>query len=90
MAWTIVTVVVGVPIIGVLLYYAVSWALQSADRAGNDPKYRRKLLFFGGVSYVILAVFLTLKVLARKESAQSLLGLPMGATIAWLSSPGRN
>ena len=84
MARQIGTIIIGIIVVGLLLGYGVWRAAESADRATHDPRYRRRMLVWGGIAYLVVGVFIIVGVAARKESVQALYGLPVGAIIAWL------
>jgi hypothetical protein len=81
--------VMAVVIVGVLATTALlAWMMwrvcKSVERAERDPKYLRRHLFWFGMIYVFAAVFGVEEVVRGKEPIQSLIGLPIGLTLAWL------
>jgi heme A synthase len=81
--------IVATSIIGVLVSTAfLAWMMwrvcRSAERAERDSKYLRRRLFGLGMIYVAAAVFGIVEVATGREPIQALIGLPIGATFAWL------
>ena len=83
MAWAILSVILGVLIVGVLLYYGMSWVGDSADRSEKDPAYRRRVLFWGAIMYAASAVYVVGGVMLGKAVPETLLGPPISAVIIW-------
>jgi len=57
---------------------------KSAERAERDPRYLRRRLFGLGMLYVGCAVYGIAEVVAGREPKEILVGLPIGAALAWL------
>jgi hypothetical protein len=83
MFWQIATIIIGLLVSVLMLGYGLWWATKSADRAGHDPKYRRRMLIRGAVVYVVVGVFIIVGVAAGKERVEALYGLPMGVLVIW-------
>lgn len=80
----IAAVIVGVLALSALLAWGTWRVCKTAERAELDPRFLRKILLGLGLLYVISAALALGKVIAGKEPVQSLVGLPIGAALAWL------
>ncbi|MCU1341327.1 MAG: hypothetical protein JWN92_750 [Candidatus Acidoferrum typicum] len=83
MARQIATIIIGVLVVGLLFGYGVWRAAESADRASNDSRYRRRMLIRAAMLYIVVGVFIIVGVAARKERVEALYGLPAGVIIIW-------
>ena len=79
----IVTIIVGVLAFSALLGFGAWRIFKSAERAEQDPRYLRRRLLRLGLIYVGCALFGIEEVLTGREPVQSLIGLPIGALLAW-------
>jgi len=80
----IASVIVGVLAVSALLAWAMWRACKTAERAERDPRFLRRILLGFGLLYIASAVYDVAEVIAGKEPLQSLIGLPIGAALAWL------
>jgi uncharacterized membrane protein len=81
-------VMIAAVILGVLAFSAfLGWGawrvFKSAERAERDPRYLRRRLVLLGLLYVGSAVYGIEQVVTGREPLQSLIGLPIGALLAW-------
>jgi hypothetical protein len=79
----ITTIVIGVILFGLFLGFGVWRAAKSADRAIDDPRYRRRSIIRFAMAYIAVGVFIIVGVAAGKERVEALYGLPMGVIIIW-------
>jgi hypothetical protein len=80
----IATIIVGVLAFSAFLAW-MAWRLcKSAERAERDPQYLRRSLLRLGLLYVGCAVFGIAEVATGRQPIESLIGLPIGAALAWL------
>jgi hypothetical protein len=80
---TIVAVIVSVLAFSAFLGWGAWRVCKSAERAVRDPRYLRRNLLWLGLLYIGSAVFGIAEVVTGKEPLQSLIGLPIGALLAW-------
>jgi cell division protein FtsW (lipid II flippase) len=83
MARQIATIIIGVFVLGLLFGYGMWRAAESADRASNDSRSRRRTLIRVTMLYIVVGVFIIVGVAARKERAETLYGLPASVIIIW-------
>ncbi len=79
----IAAIIVGVLALSAFLGWGAWRTCMSAERAERDPRYRRRILLLLGVVYVGGAVYGIAEVVTGREPIQSLIGLPVGALLAW-------
>jgi hypothetical protein len=79
----ITTIILGVLILSAFLGW-VGWRVyKSAERAERDPRYLRRSLLLLGLIYVGSAMYGIEEVVSGRAPIQSLVGLPIGAFLAW-------
>jgi threonine/homoserine/homoserine lactone efflux protein len=80
----IVAVILAVAAVSAFLAF-MAWKLfKSAERAERDPRYLRRRLLSFGLLYAFGAVYGITELITGKEKVPTLVGLAMGATLAWL------
>ena len=77
------TIIVGVLVFSAFLGWGAWRVCKSSERAERDPRYLRRILLSLGLIYVGSAVFGIAQVITGKQPLQSLIGLPIGALLAW-------
>ena len=80
---TIATIIVGVLMCSAFLAWGTWRFSKSAERAERDPRFRRRVLLRGGLLYAVCAVYSIAQVAIGDLPIQSLIGLPIGAALAW-------
>ena len=80
----IASTIVGVTVVVMVLVAAMWGAAKGAERAEKDARHRRKVLLRGTLLYVACAVVGIAEVVAGRAPAESLIGLPIAAFLAWL------
>jgi hypothetical protein len=84
---TIAVIIIGVLAFSAALTGYLAWigqrAMQSAERAEREPRYKRRRLLWKGMTYLACTLLaLTLNITGR-EPKKLLLPLPLGVAFAW-------
>ena len=79
----LMTAIVGVSLTSALFAWIMWRTWKSAERAETDLRHRRRIFLRLGLAYVAAAVFGVMIVLSGREPKESLIGLPIGALLAW-------
>ena len=79
----IVTIIVGVLAFSALLGWGAWRIFKSAERAEQDPRHLRRNLLRLGLIYIGCALYGIAEVVTGKQPVESLVGLPIGALLAW-------
>src|ERR1700687_1713572 len=77
------TIITGVLALSAFLGWGAWRGCKSAERAERDPRYLRRNLLWLGLIYVGGAVYGIVEVVTGREPIKSLIGLPVGALLAW-------
>jgi glucose uptake protein GlcU len=80
---TIATIILGVLALSAFIGWMGYRVYKSAERAERDPRYLRRQLLALGVLYIGSAVYGIAEVVTGREPIESLMGLPIGALLAW-------